>query len=140
GVCSVTAGRPNGQRTTTRRNARGGRPSCRSTRARSSSMPFDRSSKTVPPLLDPLDDEELLARADVPQAARLARELGRARRELEAPFERLLLGLERVHLRSPCVQRVVRRDPAPQRPVVEQRDEQDRAHREPAAEQERTGW
>src|SRR5207253_6054731 len=83
---------------------------------------------------------ELLARADVPQAARLARELGRARRELEAPFERLLLGLERVHLRSPCVQRVVRRDPAPQRPVIEQRDEQDRAHREPAAEQKRTGW
>ena len=39
GSCSVTAGRPNGQRTATRRKARGSRPSCRATTARSSIAP-----------------------------------------------------------------------------------------------------
>jgi len=38
GACSVTAGRPKGQRRTTRRKARGDRPSCRSRTARSCSI------------------------------------------------------------------------------------------------------
>ena len=40
GACSVTAGAPKGQRAATRRNARGGRPSCCSTSARSSIPPI----------------------------------------------------------------------------------------------------
>src|SRR5213082_426594 len=86
GACSVTAGRPNGQRTTTRRKARGSRPSWRSTTARSLSITVNRRVGFQPGL-DALDDEEVLAGADVAEAARLAREAVEARVRLHALLE-----------------------------------------------------
>src|SRR5207247_5789835 len=77
GLCSVTAGRPNGQRTATRRNARGSRPIWRATTARSSSastVGHHAGPLALAPLLDPADDEEVLAGADVAERARLAPE------------------------------------------------------------------
>ena len=76
-ACSVTAGLPNGQRTATRRNARGGRPSCRSTIP---SVVRDVEAEASGALRQagmPLDDEELLARLDEAEAPRLAHELPR---------------------------------------------------------------
>src|SRR5205823_7412446 len=97
GACSVTAGRPNGQRTTTRRKARGVRPIWRATTSRSSSAstvghhagPF-----TLPPLTDALDDEQVLARSHVSERARLARERGDGVRRAEALLEPRLLRLQ----------------------------------------------
>src|SRR5262249_26517850 len=84
GDCSATAGRPNGQREATRRNAGGGRPSCRSTIARSrpegSSTTVAERSVLSQPGFDALDDEEPLVRLDEAEPARLAGELGIARR------------------------------------------------------------
>src|SRR5689334_24434672 len=80
GACSVTAGRPNGQRRATRRNARGGRPSCWATRTRSSTA-AETSPQPLPPLADALDDVQVLAGTDVSEPARLALEGGEARRD-----------------------------------------------------------
>ena len=81
GACSVTAGLPNGQRTATRRKARGGRPSCRATISR---RPCGVDRRPVLVVLAPggdaADDEELLARLHEAEPARLADELlGRCR-------------------------------------------------------------
>src|SRR6185369_2505126 len=98
GACWVTAGRPNGQRTATRRNARGVLPSCCSTIARSSSTVHDRSLATVDPGRDALDDVELLAGAHEAQAASLLGQ-GLARARLRQPMLQLaLLGAQRLHV------------------------------------------
>src|SRR6266511_1463345 len=98
-ACSVTAGRPYGQRTTTRRNARGRRPSCRSTTARSSSIGGKRSA-SPPPRLDPLDDEEMLPRAHVAERASLARERVDARGGFPSTLGLLGRRLTPHHLRA----------------------------------------
>src|SRR4051794_11408382 len=104
GACSVTAGRPNGQRATTRRNARGRRPSWRSTMARSS-MTRDASVR-LQPALDPAHDEQLLARLHQSEAARLTRELGLARRGGHEAIELRVLRAELLHLRRSLRNRV----------------------------------
>src|SRR3954466_15638571 len=92
GACSVTAGRPNGHRATTRRNARGRRPSWRSTISRSS-MTRDASVR-LQPAFDPADDEQLLPRLHEPEPARLSRELRVARRGGDEAFELRVLRAE----------------------------------------------
>src|SRR3954453_20438928 len=97
GACSVTAGRPNGQRATTRRNARGRRPSWCSTIPRSSMTPD--ASVGLQPALDPADDEQLLARLHQPEPTRLARELRVARRGGDKARQLRVLPTELLHLR-----------------------------------------
>ena len=74
GFCSVTAGSPYGQRMTTRRSARGGLPSWRSTSIASAVRV---SRPRLPPGIDPLDDEEPFVRANEPEPTRFPHE-GRA--------------------------------------------------------------
>ena len=74
GACSVTAGSPNGQRATTRRNARGGRPSCRSTISRSASLTTGVLLVLAAPGVDAADDEQPLPRLHEPEPPRLAHE------------------------------------------------------------------
>src|SRR5213594_3958805 len=51
----------------------------------------------LPPLVDSLDDEEVLAGADVPESACFARERVERRRRAEPVLEPLLFQLQRVH-------------------------------------------
>src|SRR5512133_393991 len=97
GACSVTAGRSNGQRTTTRRNARGGLPSWRSTAARSLSTCAEPSVRLLP-RLDALDDEEVLAGTDVPELPRLPRDAVEALRRVHALLQASLQRGELRHL------------------------------------------
>src|SRR5436305_1590426 len=117
GHCSVTAGRPKGQRTATRRKARGGRPSCRATTA-SSSMPPDRMLRALP-RPDPLDDEEALPGLDEPKPARLPHERRLARGVGELAFELVLLGAEVLDLSGALDEGVAGVDVGVQRRVVE---------------------
>src|SRR5919201_3414904 len=100
GDCSVTAGRPKGHRTTTRRNARGGRPSCRSTSLRSSSLTLRQRTVQLPPERDPLDDEQALPRLDEPEAARLAGQRRLARDRGQSAAKAIALAPEGSHLRG----------------------------------------
>src|SRR5438105_2564620 len=132
GRCSVTAGCPYGQRTATRRKARGGRPSCRSTSARSSSTLPDRSVAPAPPRGDALDDEQPLARPDERELTRLELERRRARREREPAFEPPLLRPEPANLGLARDERAARVEVGAQRPVVEEGDEDEADERDDA--------
>src|SRR5437762_2933837 len=136
GACSVTAGLPNGQRTATRRKARGARPSCRSTTARSSIAP-ERSGMVFQPARDPFDDEEVLAGVDHPEAARLARELRVARRRGDEALQALVLRLELPHLGRAPVERVPRVQVRARRLVVEEREHAE--HGDAAPTEDETG-
>src|SRR5207237_52397 len=126
GSGAVTAGRPKGQRTATRRNARGRRPSWRSTIATSSIA--RQGTVGAAPGADPLHDEEALPRLDEREPPRLERERGRARRSRDALLELALLGLEPVDLPTAAHERVPRVHVRPERPEVEERAQDDRAH------------
>src|SRR5438034_3094641 len=86
----------------------------------------------APPPRDVLDDEEVLAGADVAERPRLGGEGGVRRRMPEPLLERDLLPLQLPHGREldrslrACVEVVV------QRPVVEEPHQHECAHREPA--------
>src|SRR4051812_32969597 len=131
GACSVTAGRPNGQRTATRRKARGVRPSCCATTARSSTVP-ETSFELLPPRADALDDVEVLVRLHVAEASRFALERGETRRDVEALLERALLRLEGLHLGVPLAEGPIRVQVRVERAVVEKPDERERADSRPA--------
>src|SRR5277367_326522 len=97
GSCSTTAGRPKGQRAATRRNARGGRPSWRSTIARSSISAVS-LFLLVTPGSNTANDEELLAGLHEPEASSLLHERLSGIDAREARFELLLFLLELRHL------------------------------------------
>src|SRR5579884_53425 len=86
----------------------------------------------APPLRNVLDDVEVLSRPDVAESPRLGREGGQRGSVLQTPLERGLLPLQPPHGRDaggalrPRVEVVV------QRPVVEEPDQDERRHREPA--------
>src|SRR4051794_8697292 len=125
GACSVTAGRPYGQRTATCLNARGFLPSWRSTISRSSTR-ADRSPLVDPPG-DALDDEEPLAGPHEPDAPRLALErLGRVRLG-EASLEVAFLRLERANVGHLVGELLLGAHVAAQRARVEERHQQDPA-------------
>src|SRR5207237_543180 len=136
GSGAVTAGRPKGQRTATPRNARGRRPSWRSTIAMSSIA--RQGTVGAAPGADPLHDEEPLARLDEREPPGLERERGRARRRRDALLELVLLGLEPVDLPTAAHERVPRVHVCPERPEVEERDQDESADRQPAEEDARS--
>src|SRR6185437_2950001 len=138
GLCSVTVGCPEGQRTTTRLKARGGLPSWASTVARSLSITVDRSVSAAPGL-DALDDEEMLAGADVPEASRLACERIRAGGGIQPLLKLALLRRELRHFRAPARELVSRLEPRAERVVVGVADQHDEDHGEPAP-HERSSW
>src|SRR5256886_3149591 len=113
--CSVTAGCPNGHRTTTRLKARGGLPSWRSTTARSLSIAADRSGVAFPPGLNALDDEEVLAGAEETEPPRLARERVAAGREVKPILQDTLLARQAADLGAPRRELVARLGPASER-------------------------
>src|SRR5215208_4632836 len=128
------AGRPNGQRTATRRNARGVRPSWRATTARSSIAADARWRPACgSPLGNALDDEEALAGLDVAETACLGKERGVARLRGEPPLEARLLELERLQLRLRLREFLAGVEVARQRLVVQEGDEADDRDGEPAA-------
>src|SRR5258705_8332559 len=86
----------------------------------------------APPLRDVLDDEEVLAGADVAECPRLGGEGSVRRRMPEALLERDLLPLQLPHGRELGRSLRARGEVVVQRPVVEEADEHERAHREPA--------
>src|SRR4051812_44035579 len=94
--------------------------------------------EALPPLRDALDDEEVLAGADVAERARFARERGEARGGAEPMLELRLLPLQLLDGRPAVGELPVRVDVSPQRPVVEEPDEREHADRHPAAEQDGT--
>src|SRR5215211_192075 len=131
------AGSPNGQRTATRRNARGVRPSWRATTARSSiTADARRRLARRPPLGDPFDDEQPLAGLHVAEAPGLAHQRRVARLRRQPPLEPRLLRLERAQLRLGTRDVAARLEVARQRSVVEERDEADDSDRQPATERE----
>src|SRR5215475_4989425 len=81
------------------------------------------------------DDEEPLARLDEAESARLANESGITRRVRELALEPLPLAAEACHLRGALRERVLRVNVRAQRPVVEERDQAERADPEPAPDQ-----
>src|SRR5262245_33938299 len=99
GSCSVTAGAPKGQRTATRRKARGSRPSCRTTRSRS--VATARGILPTPPLRDVLDEEQVLAGMDEAEESLLCRQRRRRSGLAELPLECRLLTLELHDLGKP---------------------------------------
>src|SRR5207247_8464511 len=121
-ACSVTAGRPNGHRTATRRKARGGRPSWRSTSSRSST----RAGLAVDPGRDALHDEQPLPAPDEPEPPRLPLESLLRRRVGESPLQLSLLRLERLHVRDPIGELPFRAQVAPAGTRVQEGDQQDR--------------
>src|SRR5437763_6637605 len=86
----------------------------------------------APPLRDVLDDEHVLARADVAERAGLAQEDGRRGRPAHPPPERRLLLLELLDGGEPDRPLRARVEVVVQRPVVEKADEQERSDGEPA--------
>src|SRR5262249_49165346 len=130
--CSVTAGRPNGHLTATRRKARGERPSCCSTTARS--FTAVEASVRLPPALDALHDEQPLTWLDKPDSARLACELGIARRRGNQLLQVLMLLSQLPHLGAPHGHGVARVEVHARRLVVEDRDEASAADDDPAQE------
>src|SRR4249919_1355810 len=86
----------------------------------------------APPGSDALDDEQALAGLDVAEPSRLAgHRLGRVRLR-QSPLEPQLLLAQRAHFRGLLLDRIARSQVAPQRLPVEERDERERAHAEPA--------
>src|SRR5258708_1408375 len=138
GLCSVTAGLPNGQRRATARNARGSRPIWRATTTRSAATARQASAQPLPPLVDPLDDEQVLAGADIAESARLTGKRGHRGRRAQPLLECRLLPLETMADGLPLPQLPARIDVRAQRAVVEQRDEDERADGKPAAKNDRT--
>src|SRR5690242_19653071 len=96
----------------------------------------ERPLRALPPVVDPLDDEEVLAGPHVPERARLARERRERGRRAEPALELLLLQLELLHGRAALRQLALRIDVCLQRPVVEQGDERENADGEPAADED----
>src|SRR2546430_8293533 len=131
GSCSVTAGRPKGQRTATRRNARGARPSCRSTTSRSSTAP-QRNGVLLLPARNALDDEQPLARADEAEPPRLPRKRSVTGRRLDESLQPDVLRAEQAHLGRPSPDGVALLQICPSRAVIEQRDQTERRNAEPA--------
>src|SRR5256714_8170803 len=131
-ACSVTAGCPERQRTTTRLKARGGLPSWRSTTARSLSIPVDTRVRVLPGL-DSLDDEEVLAWTDVAEPPCFARERLARRRRLHLLKQRALLRRELRDLGLAGGELVTRLHPATQRVIVRIADQDHEQHRELAA-------
>src|SRR4051812_46370341 len=87
----------------------------------------------APPLRDVLDDEEVLAGADVAERPRLGGEGSVRRRVPEPLLEHDLLPLQLLDRRELDRSLRARGEVVVQRPVVEEADEHERAHREPAA-------
>src|SRR5437763_637998 len=81
----------------------------------------------LPPLRDALDDEEMLARLDVAECARLAGERRERGRGAELMLEVRLLVAELLHRRRPMRLLVPRIHVCLERAVVEQRDEHEHA-------------
>src|SRR5262245_34110163 len=136
GDCSVTAGRPKGQRAATRLKARGGRPSCRSTTARSRAV---RSSTTaadpsvlLQPGVDPLDDEEPLVGPDEPEPASLASKLLAARGGRDEVLEPAVLRPQLSDLLRPRRHLVPGAEIGSGRLVVEQPEQHEPGERGPA--------
>src|SRR2546423_7072766 len=92
-----------------------------------------RSMLPAEPLWNVLDDEEVLARLDIAERPRLAREDCERRRPPQASLERRLLLLQVPHGHEPVRTLRPRAEVVVQRPVVEKPDEHERSDREPAA-------
>src|SRR5947209_20163369 len=92
----------------------------------SASMRLQASAQPLPPGVDVLDDEEVLARADVAERARFARNGGDRRGRTEPVLERLLLVLEAPDDRLPLAELPACVDVCLQRAVVQKRDEHER--------------
>src|SRR5262249_35623933 len=136
GCCSTTAGAPYGQRTATRRNARGGRPSCRSMIARSSIGGHSTGAGLVvagAPGGNAPDDEELLARLHEAEAPGLADEVGARSALRNAGLQLVLLHFEPRDLGLAAVEHGFRVLVAPDRLPVEDADEHERAEGEQAS-------
>jgi len=91
---------------------------------------------SVLPRLDPLDDEEALARLDQPEPPRLADKRRVARGVGELPFKLPLLVAEAPDFAGALHKRVTRVDVCVQRPVVEKPDEAERPDAEPASDED----
>src|SRR5436305_6691973 len=85
------------------------------------------------PLRDVLDDEEVLARPDVAERPRLAREDSQRRRPPQPLLEPGLLQLQLPHGLELDRALRARVEVVVQRPVIEESDEHERSDREPAA-------
>src|SRR5690242_19051127 len=114
-----------------RRNARGLRPSWRSTMSRSSTL--GEASVRVQPAPDAAHDEELLARLDEAEAPRLAGKLGVARRRGDEALQLLMLPPQPLHLRGALRDGLPRVHVRARRLVIEEPDDRDRADRDPDA-------
>ena len=85
------------------------------------------------PLRDVLDDEEVLARPDVPERPGFAHDYGKRPCAAQPVLQRGLLLLQLPHRRDPDGALRSGLEVVVQRPVVEQRDERQGRHREPTA-------
>src|SRR5581483_11808487 len=81
---------------------------------------------------DALHDEELFPRLDEPEATRLADQLRARPDRRDALLQLRLLGSQRLHLRLPRLQLVLRVQVGVQRPPVEERNQDDAAERDQA--------
>src|SRR6266536_926762 len=101
---------------------------------------FSAVGMSLLPGLDALDDEEVLARADESQPARLACERVAARGELEPVLQGTLLGGQPPDLGTPRGELVTRLEPAPQGVVVGVADRHDQQHGKPTPRERGEGW
>src|SRR5205823_12630486 len=117
----VAAGRPYEQRAPPGRNARGRRPSCRWTGSSSSTAP--KRMVLAAPGVDALPDEQPLAGLHEREPPRLENKRLGAPRGLQPPLELTVLGLESANLLAARRERVARVQVGPERPEVEERDQ-----------------
>src|SRR5437899_2065776 len=120
-------------------DAVGRRPGCIAPVSRTLSSVRDRSD-VLPPGRYALDDEEVLARANVTELARLARERAEARRRAKPALELAFLLCELADLCTARAELVPRCEVRAQRVVVEVPDDHDGRHRGPAARERRDRW
>ena len=126
GSCSVTAGRPQGQRATTRRNVRGSRPSWQSDGGaivHALTVTVSADGVLTPPLVGALDDEEVLPRPHVADPTCRPGELVEARGALEPCGHAGALSAEIRDLGPPLVELVAGLEVRVDRPDVEERDD-----------------
>src|SRR5947209_4297581 len=93
----------------------------------------------APPLRDVLDDEEMLARADVAEQPRLGGDRRRRPGVAELPPEHRVLTFELRDLGDPGRPLRARGTVVVERPVVEERDEEKDGERERAAPSQQSG-
>ena len=96
---------------------------------------FFGSAELMAPLRNALDDVEALAWTHVAEGPRLPRENGERGRPVKPVLEPRLVGLELLHDGVVPAELAARIDVCLERTVIEKRDEQQRANREPAADE-----